>query len=430
MDIRNKGLFQPKQVEDPGFEVTRISEPLEMAQASFREGLETAETFSLYRYVRRKVIEQDDDITDPRKLNEEFPGMDTPFVKPTSYALAKDMYDRNQKRKERMGVLARGEDGFGTAVANFGAMALPQIFDPVNIGMSFVGGAGIIKGLAHAARLGQKMKAVKTSAKLAKAAQNLQKLSGYNKKFFNLAAGTGSAAVSEFAIIRPSTEADKMDYSLNDAMMNTLIGGVGFPLVFEGIGLMGKGLAKSGEYMYKSAPRMEKAYAYVENALQLGKKVDMDEIARTTANGEIPRIQKRVDSIQADIDRMSIVENPTAKQRKALEAKQKKLAKATEELDEAKGIRGEEIDALQMRQRANAPERDIDFFEGEPDMLKQMEQMPDETLKVADGYTKQELEDMFLEFDGDEGLSIREDAGKVDELDNIYKSLIGCMEAS
>jgi hypothetical protein len=434
MDIRKQGVPLPThQTETPGFEVTRISDPVEVMQASAQEGLESAETFNLYRYARRKLIEHKaEDIVDPEKLNEEFPGMDIPFVKPMSYTLAKDMFERTQRQRERQMIIARGDQGIIQGVANFGAMAVPQMLDPVNVGMSFFGGAGIIKGLAGAAKVGYKLNKVNTAMRMEKAARNLQKLSGFKKKALEMGAGTAGAAFSEFAIIQPSTEADKMDYSLHDAMMNSMIGGLGFPLAMEGLAAGAKGLNKSMQFMSKSIPRMEKALTYVEQTLQSGKKVNTEALVKSTAQGEMPKVQKRVERLQTEVDVLSKIEKPNKKQRKQLEAKQKKLKKATEELEEVTSVRGEEpVNGVRAREEVNSFENDMYGSPDDVETLAKMEKMADEADMMYDKKMKESInelvEDPEIAANPKEAQELKKAVDNVDELNNVYKSIINCV---
>lgn len=422
MDIRDQNFsIATRQSESPDFQVTRISTGLEQMQASAEEGLEAAETFNIYRAVDRQYKKWTaDDIENPEKLNEDFPGMDIPFTKPMSKELAKSMWERKERQRKRQEVLANGEGGIMQGVANFGAMAVPQILDPVNIGMSFLSGAGVAKGLGMAARYGFKAKQLGTAARLQRAAQNLSKLSGYKRKGLELGLNVVGAGVSEMGIMY-STEADRMDYSMHDAVVNSLIGGLGFPLLFEGLGAGFKGAGKTAEFLSKSSPRFEKGMAYVENALALGKKFTLEKIAKATAQGEIPTLKRAMEKNIDEIDMLEARTTPLTKMESDyLTFRKQQLADQEVQMKELMDSRGvEPYSGRQVREEENAFENDLYGKKEDGELIRTMEQMADETEEAAELVMQTEYENIMKDLDSD----IELDAASKAEMDSIKSDI-------
>lgn len=251
----------------------------EVAEASFEQGIDFAETSSIVRMLELSSLESEDDITNHQELNKMFPQIDVPFNKPTSLAVAEEMAHRADKRMERATIIANGDpDSIAHSVVSFGANMIPQALDPIGIVAGiFVGGGigkaiGMFKNAGKAAQLSRK-------AQLAK----------------RMAEGVVGNVISEVAIVNPATRQEQADVDTYQSLSNAVIGGLAFPVILTG-------LSKSLSFIKdkaKGSDILTKATSLVEAQMQMGKRGNADEYINAERQALLPELRDELSQMEA-----------------------------------------------------------------------------------------------------------------------------------
>tara|TARA_R100001086_G_scaffold240680_1_gene167023 strand:- start:1985 stop:3658 length:1674 start_codon:yes stop_codon:yes gene_type:complete len=162
-----------------------------------------------------KIEAQESEVVDPVELNKEFPGLPTPFTKPTKRAVAEEIYKRHKERVELGGVLSRAQDDPFLSTGTFAASLIPHAIDPINLAADLtVGGAllGIGRGV-----MGARSVMTARRAFMQGAAEGV----------------LGNLATEPFTFA--ANQMELQDYSVAQAMVNVAAGGVFFPAVRFGL---------------------------------------------------------------------------------------------------------------------------------------------------------------------------------------------------
>lgn len=197
-----------------------------------------------------RIEAQESDIVAPEELNAEFPGLPTPFTKPTKRAVAEEIYKRHKKRADLGSVLARAKDNPALTAGTFAASLVPHAIDPVNLAADLtIGGAifAIGRGAMSARSVMSARRALAQGA-----AEGI----------------AGNLATEPFTLT--ANQMELQDYTVAQAFVNVTAGGVFFPVARFG-------LSKTASFVKGLGPNHVEAIAQSSVAqAAAGRRVDVD----------------------------------------------------------------------------------------------------------------------------------------------------------
>ena len=379
--------------------------------ASFIQGAEFGESLSLVRAAQIKLAEREDDVWDADTLNEEFTAVSKPFTEPMSYSKAK-LINRFAKDKRKVEELKQGGDPDSNfeAAMKFGMGMIPQILDPIGVGLSLALGGGITKAMAVYANRARKAavaaQAIKGGVK--EVAEQGAKEVAKQSLTRSMGEGVAGNVLSEAAFVTPSQEYQREEVDAYISIRNAVIAGMAFPGVIHG---MKKSL------QFTSAAINEKLIKNAEMQLQHSKRIDNEALAFFKAKDELPALRKRIDDMWKE-------KTPKVEQIEELE-------KLYREIDEY------EIDRAAEIEKANSPEAgvhydqeasarykenlDKSFDDKDIDNVRQSLDELDEEVAILE---KEGMDNEYIK----EIEEVRQERGKMEELDRAIKAAKKCAE--
>jgi hypothetical protein len=261
-EIRGPGLLRPPRstyTEDEFFKNFNREMPSRSQAADASYDLSKIDTTvnSIERILEMNRIEaQESELVDPEALNQEYPGLPKPFVKPTKRVVAEEIYRRHKKRADLGTVVSNADNSALTTMATFGAALIPHAIDPVNI-IADITVAGTILSVASA---GRGVRAAMIAAREQSA----------GRQFLQGAAEgvAGNLATEPFTFA--AAQQEMQDYTAGQALVNITAGGVFFPVARFG-------LSKTASYVKKLGPNHVEAMAQSSIAqAAAGRRVDLD----------------------------------------------------------------------------------------------------------------------------------------------------------
>lgn len=192
----------------------------------------------------------------PEKANEMYPGLPVPFREEIHPFAAQEIYDRHQERQDLERRIRNGPDTFGMGIARFGAGIVAHIMDPVETGLSFLGGFAVraaLPGIAAAGRATQ----IGT----------------------DIGVNLVENVISE-NLVRDAAIDEQQEYDAVDFMTNVGVGAFAFPLLGEGVRQAARGArfanGKVSEFFSGKSPEVQaKAVEMTINRMQDGKLPDV-----------------------------------------------------------------------------------------------------------------------------------------------------------
>jgi hypothetical protein len=184
-------------------------------------------------------------------LNREFGALGLSFDRPTRRAVAELLAEGKRSERLRADIVARGPQGFFPGAARLGASFLAAALDPLNVASAFVPVVSQARFAGFVARHGV------TGARLARGA---------------IEGTAGNLMVEPFVF--GLTSAQRLDYTMADALVNVAFGGL------LGAGLHA-GLGRIGDWLDRRPPETREAAlrSAVAQAAS-GRAVDVDPILR------------------------------------------------------------------------------------------------------------------------------------------------------
>lgn len=377
----------------------------EVAKASFKQGMDFAETSSIGRMVGLKISENEDDITDHHELNKRFPQIEVPFNKPTSLEMAHQMAKNADIRRERANIISNGDpDSVAHSVISFGANMIPQALDPVGIAAGIFIGGGISKATGM-------FKSMKSAAQVSFKAKMAKRMTE----------GVIGNVASEVLIVNPATRQEQADVDTFQSVSNAVIGGLAFPLI---LGSIGKGIEmiKGGP---KGADILTKTGTLSESQMQMGKKVDVTDYLNAERIALLDKHKAELESMQKSGLGKGASAERVAKKIEDLETE----IKATEEIPVQ--------DREKIAEKANSPEEDLYHDPKAVDAIAEGQRNLD-TEDVTQAFKKRMEESETLiqtlkkegvldEADVKELEAIKADLDSVDKIDEMMKAATVCL---
>lgn len=258
----------PVESQAPEYNIT------ERIGAAFDLGMKDIFTSRKYRDNIYDELESKDPIgiTQPAELNEKFQDVEMPFTKPTSYLLANEINEEAKEKKRLMNIISNNgkSDSFGISL--LGGLAA-HATDPVEAGVDILIGLSTA-GLGTVAKYGAK--AGKIGLKSAKMLNRTNELIKANKLTASMVEGVAANAALEPYFFKSSVRSQE-DYTVNDALISVVGGGMVFPAAAFG-------LAKGGRIISDNAPWMGQAIKGAMGQMAAGKKINLDAIIELRNN--------------------------------------------------------------------------------------------------------------------------------------------------
>lgn len=214
----------------------------ESATAEMELAAQDTATGALSRLFSMRQLEaqtQYDAKLGPEDLNKKFPNLEKPFTEAKSYAVAKEVADRQQKRQQLENIVQAGPQNVGQSLINFGASMLPHMVDPLEIAAGVATGYTLeLAGTAAKVGLASESALARGVSKVA-INPITQNLFGAGTAIKNtgqvlakdIAEGfVGNIATEPFAQA-PAADLDQRKYDAQDAIFNAAVGAAGFTAI-------------------------------------------------------------------------------------------------------------------------------------------------------------------------------------------------------